>query len=237
MYNLNNLDYVILAIIFVSALIALNRGLIKEVLSIVGWVLSTIIIVYLLPPMLPFVKKHIENGIIAGIATSLAVFVMFFIIWIYSTSNIVGKIRTSKLNGLDRFLGLFFGVMRAFLLIILFNIMMSWIIPNEKQPELLANSKYYQIAGSFAKPIEEMIPQETLKLIKDQALPVSIDKKTEQNEKEDIEKEDDAAVLFEKLSQPKIKKPSKEEFSEEVKGYKKDEIEDLERLIDSVDNI
>ena len=60
MYNLNNLDYVILAIIFVSALIALNRGLIKEVLSIVGWVLSTIIIVYLLPPMLPFVKKYIE---------------------------------------------------------------------------------------------------------------------------------------------------------------------------------
>ena len=34
MYNLNNLDFVILAIVLVSALIALNRGLIKEVLSI-----------------------------------------------------------------------------------------------------------------------------------------------------------------------------------------------------------
>ena len=239
MYNLNNLDFVILAIVLVSALIALNRGLIKEVLSIVGWVLSTVIILYALPPALPFVKKYIGNGLIAGIATSLTLFVVFFVIWIYSTSSIIGKIRTSKLNGLDRFLGLFFGVMRAFLLIVLFNIMMSWIIPNEKQPELLADSKYYQLAGSFAKPLEEMIPQETLKLIKDQALPMSMDKKTQQDNEEHLntEKEDESAVLFEKLSQPKIKKSSKGEVSEEIKGYKKDEIEDLERLIDSVDNI
>ena len=239
MYNLNNLDFIILAIVLVSALIALNRGLIKEVLSIVGWGLSTIIIVYTLPACVPFVKKYIENGIIAGVATSLALFVIFFIVWIYTTSSVVGKIRTSKLNGLDRFLGLFFGVMRAFLLIVLFYIMMSWIIPNDKQPELLADSKYYQLAGSFAKPLEEMIPQETLRLIKDQTLPMSTDEKTQQDNEEQLntEKEDESAVLFEKLSQPKIKKTSKGNVSEEIKGYKKDEIEDLERLIDSVDNI
>lgn len=233
MYNLNNLDIVILAIVVISALIALNRGLIKEVLSIVGWVLSTVVIVYALPVCLPFAKKYIESGILAGLATSLALFVVFFVVWIYSTSSIIGKIRTSKLNGLDRFLGLFFGVMRAFLLIILFNIMMSWIIPNEKQPDILANSKYYQIAGSFAKPLENMIPQETLKLIKDQTLPIKLDDKDEINNK----KEDEASVLFEKLAQPKIKKALKEELSEEIKGYKENEREDLQRLIDSVDEL
>lgn len=233
MYNLNNLDIVILAIVVISALIALNRGLIKEVLSIVGWVLSTVVIVYALPVCLPFAKKYIESGILAGLATSLALFVVFFVVWIYSTSSIIGKIRTSKLNGLDRFLGLFFGVMRAFLLIILFNIMMSWIIPNEKQPDILANSKYYQIAGNFAKPLENMIPQETLKLIKDQTLPIKLDDKDEINNK----KEDEASVLFEKLAQPKIKKALKEELSEEIKGYKENEREDLQRLIDSVDEL
>lgn len=233
MYNLNNLDIVILAIVVISALIALNRGLIKEVLSIVGWVLSTVVIVYALPVCLPFAKKYIESGILAGLATSLALFVVFFVVWIYSTSSIIGKIRTSKLNGLDRFLGLFFGVMRAFLLIILFNIMMSWIIPNEKQPDILANSKYYQIAGSFAKPLENMIPQETLKLIKDQALPIKLDYKDESSS----EKKDEALELFEKLAQPKIKKALKEELSEEIKGYKENEREDLQRLIDSVDEL
>ena len=153
MYDLNNLDIAILVIVLISGLIALNRGLIKEVLSIVGWFLSTAVIVYALPVCLPFAKKYIQNGIIAGIATSLIVFIVFFVIWIYSTSSIIGKIRTSKLNGLDRFLGLFFGVMRAFLLIILVNIMISWIISADNQPEILEKSKYYKIAGNFAKPL------------------------------------------------------------------------------------
>lgn len=231
MDNLNNLDFIILAIVLISALIAFNRGLIKEVLSIVGWVLSTVVIIYGLPIFVPFVKKYIENGIIAGIATSLAIFVVFFIIWIYTTSGLIGKIRTSKLSGLDRFLGLFFGIMRAFLLIILFNIMVSWIIPNEKQPEVLEQSKYYQIAGNFAKPLENMIPQETLKLIKDQALPI----KTEENNEQNTDTEDDEdMILYEKLAKPQIKKTIKEDFSKEIKGYKENEREDLERLIESV---
>ena len=233
MYNLNNLDIVILAIVIISALIALNRGLIKEVLSIVGWVLSTFVIIYALPVCLPFAKKYIDNGIVAGVATSLVLFVAFYIVWIYSTSSIIGKIRTSKLNGLDRFLGLFFGVMRAFLLIVLFNIMMSWIIPNEKQPEILEKSKYYQLAGGFAKPLENMIPQETLKLIKEQAMPISVENKKEKGDEED----DEALVLFEKLAQPKIKKALKKELSEEIKGYKENEREDLQRLIDSVESL
>ena len=232
MYDLNNLDIAILVIVIISALIALNRGLIKEVLSIVGWVLSTIVIVYALPVCIPFAKKYIDNGIIAGVATSLIIFVVFFIVWIYSTSSIVGKIRTSKLNGLDRFLGLFFGVMRAFLLIVLFNIMISWIIPNEKQPEIFTESRYYNLAGSFAKPLENMIPQETLKLIKEQT--VSYSQLKEQTEKKK-EQEDETLAVFEKLAQPKIKKALKEELSEEIKGYKKSEIEDLERLLDSVE--
>ena len=44
-------------------------------------------------------------------------------------------------------------------------------------------------------------------------------------------------MLFEKLAQPKIKKALKEELSEEIKGYKENEREDLQRLIDSVDEL
>ena len=231
MYNLNNLDITILVIVVISALIAINRGLVKEVLSIVGWVLSVVVIVNALPILLPIASNFIENGLIAGIATSLTVFVAFFIVWIYSTSSVVGKIRTSKLNGLDRFLGLFFGVMRAFLLIILFNIMISWIIPTEKQPEIFVKSRYYNLAGSFAKPLENMIPQETLNLIKEQTIShkeqIDVDKKGK--------KEDKNMDLFERLAQPKIKQTLKENFSEETKGYKKSEIEGLERLLDSVE--
>lgn len=227
---MNNLDVVIIIVVAVSALIAFNRGLVKEVLSIVGWVLATAAIIYLLPIFLPISKKFITNGILAGILTALFIFITFFIFWIYSTSQIIGKIRTSKLNGLDRLLGLFFGVMRAFLLVILFNIMVSWIIPVDKQSEVLQQSKYYQLAGSFAKPLEEMIPQETLDLIKE---------KTQSLSKEEKENDEDSSTeLFEKLARPRIKKKIEEksgQIKESFEGYHESEREDLDRLIDSVE--
>ena len=241
MYELNNLDVIILIIVAISALIALNRGLVKEVLSIVGWFLATAAIIYLLPVCLPFAKNFISSGIIAGVVTALTIFVVFFIIWIYSTSHIVGKIRTSKLNGLDRFLGLFFGLMRACLLVILFNIMVSWIIPEDKQSEVLTKSKYYQLAGSFAKPLEDMIPPETLNMIKEKTKSFSsAEEKSDSDEtaKKKQTEDDEAIVLFEKLAQPKIKKAVKDktkQIKEEIKGYQKSEREDLDRLFDSVE--
>ena len=237
MYQLNNLDVIILIIVAISALIALNRGLIKEVLSIVGWFLSIAAIIYLLPTCLPFAKKFISSGIIAGVITALSIFVVFFIVWIYSTGQVIGKIRTSKLNGLDRLLGLFFGVMRACLLVVLFDIMVSWIIPEDKQPKTFAESKYYQLAGSFAKPLEDMIPEETLQLIKEKTQSLTKEEKEAKKKEEQKAKEDEALVLFEKLAQPKIKKIIKEKTQtiSEDEGYKESERNDLNRLIDSVE--
>ena len=235
---MNNLDVIILIVVVISALIALNRGLVKEVLSIVGWVLATMAIIYLLPVCLPFTKKFVASGILAGILTALMIFVLFFVIWIYSTSQVIGKIRTSKLNGLDRLLGLFFGVMRAFLLVVLFNIMVSWIIPEDKQAAVLTESKYYQLAGSFAKPLEEMIPQETLDLIKEKTKSLSAEEDEETEKDEKTAEKDEAVELFEKLAQPRIKKAVKDksrQLKEEITGYHQSERSDLDRLIESVE--
>ena len=190
MTNLNNLDVIILIIIGISALIALSRGLVKEVLSIVGWVLATLSIIYLLPVLMPFAKMYISSGILAGVVTSLIILILFFIGWILLTDKLIGKIRTSKLNGLDRMLGLFFGVVRAFLLVVLFYILVSWMIPADKQSEVLTESKYFQTAGSFAKPLEDLIPEETLELIKEKAGYEEEGKdQTEQKEEKEPEEE------------------------------------------------
>lgn len=226
MYSLNNLDIIILAVVIISGLIALSRGLMKEVLSIIGWVLVTFLIIWLLPICLPLTQYFISGNLMAGVITALLIFVIFSIIWIYSTANLTTKIRTSKLNGLDRLLGLFFGIMRAFLLIILFNIMVNWIIPPANQSDILTDSRYFQLAGKFAKPVEELIPAETLDLIKSKSKEISPENKEET-------KAQDAMELFEKLAQPQIKKsPDKKETNQ---GYKASERDSLDRLIDSVE--
>ena len=166
MQPLNNLDVVILIITAISAIIALCRGLVKEVLSIVGWIVASITVFYLLPILTPFAKNYIASSIMASIVTALIILLVFYIVWLLSTDKLIGKIRVSKLSALDRVLGLLFGIVRACLIVILFNILISWALPEEKQEGLFKDSRYFQLAGEFAKPIEGLIPDETKDLLK-----------------------------------------------------------------------
>ncbi len=238
MQQLNNLDVIILIVVGISALIALSRGLVKEVLSIIGWVLGTMAIIYLLPILTPFAKLYIESGWLAGVATALFILILFLIVWIMTTGRLVGKIRSSKLSNIDRLLGLFFGIARAFLLVVLFYILVSWMIPVEKQSDVLRESKYFQIAGSFAKPIENLIPEHTLKIIHEKTKIVGEENEKKLKEQEKREKEKrETDELFEKLAQPQIKKKAaakaEESIKENFEGYKESERDNLDRLIEN----
>ncbi len=251
MTDLNNLDIVILIVVGISGLIALSRGLIKEVLSIVGWVLSGFAVIWLLPIFTPITNEYIESGLISGVVSAIFILILFMVIWIFMTESIIGRIRVSKLNSIDRLLGLFFGVMRAFLLIVLIYILVSWAMPTEKQPEVMQKSKYFQLAGDFAKPIEGLIPQETLDKIKEKT-DSYISKKEKSKDKEQAKKEKEekkkleAEELFNRLAKPEIEKKidkTKEEIKEKAEekikenfsGYNNNERENMERLIEMVE--
>lgn len=246
MQQLNNMDIAILIIVGISALIALGRGLVKEVLSIVGWVLAGAAVIYLLPVLNPFTLKYIESGWMAGITTAAFILILFMIIWIYATAGVVGKIRTSKLSGLDRMLGLFFGVVRAFLLVVLMYILISWMMPVKSQPDLLKKSKYFQIAGNFAEPIEKLIPKDTLDTIKEKTVEAGLTDDEEEEkpaEKKPAEKakdkdKSDVDALFEKLAQPQIEKmrddkKKLQKIKEDFEGYNAYERDNLNRLIEN----
>ena len=162
----------------------------------------------------------------AIVASSFTILIVFFIIWIYLTSIVIGKVRSSKLSGMDRLLGLFFGILRAFLLIILLYILVGWIIPKQSQPESFKQSKYFQLAGSFAEPIEKLIPQSTKDKVHSQ---VNADKEVSPG----VELNSDLDDLFEKLTQPQVKKKEvKKPTVDKSKGYNKSEQKSLDRLIE-----
>lgn len=250
MEQLNNLDVVILIITAVSALIALCRGLVKEVLSIIGWVLAAVVVFYMLPILTPFAKNYIASSMMAGIVTALLILIVFYIIWLLSTDKMVSKIRTSKLSALDRILGLVFGVLRACLLVILFNILVTWMLPEESKEGMFKDSRYFNIAGRFAEPLVSLIPESTIDLIRDKSAEVGLgkedeaktDKKEDTKEKDKEQKqeqEDQKEIdeLFEKLAQPQIEKAKKDikEKAADFSGYKKDEADNLDRLIENVE--
>ena len=242
---MNNVDIIILILVGLSALIALSRGLVKEVISIIGWVLATISIIYILPILEPIIDEYVISGWMASIVGTIIILIVFMLMWYFATNGLIKDIRKSRLSAADRILGLFFGIARAFLLVILFYIMIGWIMPPKTQPEALQDSKYFQLAGTFAKPIEDLIPEETLSEIKERAKNWSEqDKVKKENKKENKDEKtsnkpgDEAAELFEKLARPQIRKAIEEsikeaENMEETDGYNNNERENLDRLIEN----
>ena len=103
------------------------------------------------------------------------------------------------------------------------------IIPPESQPDMFKQSKYFQLAGSFAEPIEKLIPQSARDKVHMQA---GVEKEVAPG----VELNSDLDDLFEKLTRPEIKKKKKaEEKEDKAVGYDKSEQKSLDRLIETIE--
>lgn len=254
MEQLNNLDVVFLVIVGVSALVAIARGVTKELLSIIGWVLAGVSVYYLLPVVDPIMKKYIASEVLSGLVSGMVILIMFCIFWVLAADKISTQIRFSKLSALDRILGFIFGIFRGVVIVILLQIMISSLIPEESQKGVFAESRYFKLAGDAAGPIKGLIPEKWFDDLKakgenlglgaaktDEKVDEEKAKDEEPSSAEKINKATDAASdvlkksgeeLFNKLVQPKVE--GEAEAKED--GYKKDETSDLDKLMDELED-
>src|SRR5262245_7955581 len=122
------LDLVLLAILAVSGLVAMYRGLTREVLSILSWVIAAGAVGY-------FIKYHrgvaeelakqfsdpvaTSHIYIAQVAIGAPLFVIVLIIVHLITSRISDTVLDSRVGAIDRIFGLAFGVVRGFVLVVI----------------------------------------------------------------------------------------------------------------------
>jgi len=123
--SLNGFDVAILAVVGVSALIGLTRGLVREVLSLAIWLASYVIAVGFSTRLDDALAPHLHNAPARAVASFALLFIGSLLIggliqWL------VGKlIELSGLTGLDRLLGFVFGGARGFVIAIAALVMLK----------------------------------------------------------------------------------------------------------------
>ncbi len=117
--SLNWFDISLISIVFISTVFALFRGLIKAIFSLVTWVSSSGIAVFLYPHSHPYIATHIHNEKLAIALASLGVFLTVFIILAIINSKIIFALRKITGGFFDRVLGLCFGAARGVLIVCL----------------------------------------------------------------------------------------------------------------------
>src|SRR5688500_10774065 len=112
------LDYVVLAIVSVSIAWGLWHGLVREVISLAGWIIAFLAANLLAGPL----GERLPEALGGAEARVLVAFVLVFVLALVSTT-LVGVLlsrllKAAGLGGLDRTLGGVFGLARGALVVL-----------------------------------------------------------------------------------------------------------------------
>ena len=111
------LDYVILAIVLISAIAGLIQGFLREICSLVTWVLAVWLAWTLGPELAPHlggVLREAPYGLWAGRAI---VFVAVLVLGAIVGATVNHFVRLSLFSGLDRLLGFVLGMIRGVVIV------------------------------------------------------------------------------------------------------------------------
>src|SRR3546814_20419830 len=115
---INPVDLIVIAVLLLSALLALFRGFVKEVLGIAGWVAAVAATIFFFPIVRDIVRSYIDSRLIADIVTGAAIFLPTLILCSLLTHWISEQVRASAVSAVDRSLGFVFGLARGALVVL-----------------------------------------------------------------------------------------------------------------------
>jgi len=165
--TLGLIDVILIAVVIISVLFALYRGLVRELLGIAAWILAGFAALYSYAPLQPVMNKVIENKTTAGIVGSCIVALTVLVVMTLINSWITKRLRQSALSGLDRILGFAFGVARAGLLAAICYLGASMFMHERKLNEMEEQNLSVPYIRTMAGWLEYVVPDNIKADLKD----------------------------------------------------------------------
>lgn len=121
--RMNVTDYLVIAAVVISAVVGAMRGFLREVVALVAWLLALFIAWH----FADLVEPHL-GGLLAGSSVKPWAARVIIVLLILLLGAAVGAmlshfVRLSMFSGMDRFLGLIFGLLRGVVLLGVFVIL------------------------------------------------------------------------------------------------------------------
>lgn len=135
---LNNFDYLVLFIIFLSVLFGFLKGFIQSVLSLVGWVAAAVFTYLAFPIFKPFMLSHLHNEMVVNVGGPVVIYFVILIVISLLNNQIVSTVGALSGGGIDRSAGLAFGLARGFFFTSLIFTALTMVSPsliNDQPPE------------------------------------------------------------------------------------------------------
>ncbi|BBK42651.1 hypothetical protein STVA_26710 [Allostella vacuolata] len=157
---MNELDLAVIGVIALSALFAVIRGFVREVLSVAGWIGAALVALYGFTPLRPHARDLLGPTLIADIALGAVLFLFALIVFSLITHAIASRVRGSALSAVDRSLGLVFGIVRGGVLVCLAYLLLVWAVPPGEHPPWVKSARALPLVQQGATWLTTLVPKE-----------------------------------------------------------------------------
>ena len=154
------LDIILIGVMLISALLAMIRGFMREILSIAAWVIAAVATLYAYSRLLPWAKGYFNNDIIAAGAVVGGTFLGTLLIVSIITVRFSDMVLDSRVGALDRTLGFLFGLARGLVIVVVAFLFFAWLVPPRTQPGWVANAKSRVVLQSTGDWLISMLPDD-----------------------------------------------------------------------------
>lgn len=109
----NSLDYIYIAITFISGIVGFSRGFTKDFLSSCAWFGGAFLAIFIAPYLAPRVAVYIGNPTLVRCVAILIAYIIVLITLLLTINLISQHVKRTLFVGLDRALGVLFGILRG----------------------------------------------------------------------------------------------------------------------------
>lgn len=155
---MNWVDILVIAIVVFSGLLGAVRGITREVLGIVAWVGAGLLALWAGPSATPGLDQWIHNTDIAAPAAYALVFVVALIFFSIVAGIVGNVVSVTILGGLDRTLGIVFGLVRGAVLVSIAYIGLSKATSPDRWPPALAEARTLPFVYEGANRLASFAP-------------------------------------------------------------------------------
>lgn len=160
------IDAVVAGVIVLSAILAYSRGLIREIMAIIGWVGAAVLafmfaasaqpLIREIPVVGDFIGDSCELSIIAAFAAIFAIGLVLMSLFTPLFSSVIQK---TALSGVDQALGFLFGAARGIILVAVALLVYDRAV-GAQTVAMVDNSRTAKVFASFQGNIDNQVPED-----------------------------------------------------------------------------
>ena len=133
--------YIVLTILFIVQ--GTLKGFVLSILSIAKWILAYVITIYIFPQIKPYVKDIIDNEYVLDIILGIGIFIVIIFLILLINRAIKKVVTYSGIGTIDKVFGFFFGIIKAYVVVVCLYSAVEIIYNHEKWPLNLDDSFTY----------------------------------------------------------------------------------------------